>query len=107
MSETLEIPLTNTDASFKILTSLEDVEVVLRFDWSTRMERWHLSILDTSENPILMGQVMNINNELISRFKIDGLPPGQMMLYDTEGKSQECGRDDLGQRCRLLYLTSE
>lgn len=62
--------------------------------------------MDASEQPLLMGHPLNIDIELLERFEIDGLPPGKLTLYDMSEKSIECGRDDLGDRCQLLYQTS-
>lgn len=104
--EILEIPLNLPDASFKIRTILEDVQLILRFDWCERDIRWQISIYDTSENPLVLGMPLNVNLELIERFEIDGLPPGNLMLLDTSGRNEEAGRDDLGDRCKLVYQTS-
>lgn len=104
---TFEIPITDDSPSFKIRTILESVQVVFRFDWNGRDLRWALSIYDTSENPLALFLPMNINTELLERFEIVGLPPGLMMLYDTSGKNDEAGRDDLGDRCKLVYVTSD
>lgn len=104
---TFEIPITANDPSFKIRTILEGVQLVFRFDWNGRDIRWNISIYDTSENPLVLGLPLNINTELLERFEIAGLPPGLLMLYDTSGKNVEAGRDDLGDRCKLVYLTSD
>lgn len=107
MGQILEIPITSDDASFKIRTVLEDIQLILRFDWNERDARWQISIFDSVETPLLMGIPMNINTELIERFEIDGLPPGKMLLYDTTDTSTEAGRDDLGDRCKLFYETAD
>lgn len=106
MSEILEIPIDSEEASFKIRTSLEEKNLVLRFDWNDRSERFAISILDEDEDPIVMGMTLSINLELIARFEDDRLPPGLLMLYDSSDKNLECGREDLGKRCVLLYQTS-
>lgn len=106
MSDILQIPIDFEDPSFKIRTILEEVEVVLRFDWNSRMELWHISVLDAGELPLLMGLPLYVNRELIGRFKIIGLPAGKLMLYDTSQRVEEAGRYELGQRCILIYQES-
>jgi len=100
-----EIPITADDPAFKIRTVLEDVQVVLGFTWNERDERWQISVSDPNEAPLLMGCPLNINWEIFNRFEIPGLPIGSLMLFDTSGKNQEAGRDDLGVRCKLIYKT--
>jgi len=107
MGEIFQIPITATDASFKIRTSLEGTDYVLRFDWNGRDECWQMGIMDSTETPIVMGIPLNINSNLIGRFEIPELPPGLLMLYDTSDNNEEAGRDDLGDRAVLLYEASE
>lgn len=106
MPEIFEIPIESDDPSFKIRTILEGITLVLRFDWNDRDERWKISFFDEVENPLIYRLVLQVDHELLNRFEIPGLPPGQMILYDTSDKGVPCGRDDLGKRCRLLYETS-
>ena len=94
-------------SSFKIRTELDSVAMVLRFDWNEREERWSMTIYDADETTLVAGLPLHVNLELIGRFEIDGLPLGGLMLYDASGQNEECGRDDLGDRCLLLYESSE
>jgi len=98
-----EIPLNSENASFKIRTILDDVEVVLLINWNDRIERWVLSIFDPSEVPLISGLPLHINTELLERFEVIGLPPGKMMLFDTTLQFIECPRDGLGDKYKLLY----
>lgn len=106
MPEILEIPLSKEDNSFKIRVILEGIQLVLRLDWVERDLRWTISIFDAQETALVVGLPMNINTELIARFEIDGLPPGKLFLYDSSGGWAEAGRDDLGDRAKLLYQNS-
>lgn len=106
MSELIEIPIETRDPSFRIRTVLDDVEMFMQMQWNSRVERWHLDILDSNENPLLMGIPMNIDTELIDRFEIPGLPPGKLVLFDTSLKGAECGSEELGERCKLIYETA-
>lgn len=107
MAEVQIIPVDSDNASFKFRTDLEDIAYVLRLDWNERSERWHLDIFDADETPLKVGLPLNINSDIIGRFADTRLPPGLIMLYDTSGQNEEAGRDDLGDRCMLLYYTSE
>ena len=107
MPQFFEIPIVreNNEPSLKIRTVLEDTEYALKFDWNTRENRWSISIYDALENALIAGQVMTINNELIERFEIIGLPPGKLLLFDTSKKFMKATLEDLGTRCRLFYLS--
>ncbi len=107
MSEVLQIPLDSANASFKQRVELDDAEFVLRFDWNTRLSRWHISLMDGGENPLVMGLTASANVPLLNRFKGDQFPKGTMMLYDATGSNGECGREDLGSKYLLIYQTAE
>ena len=87
MAEILNIPLDSENASFKIRTILEDIELVLLISWNTRAERWYLTIMNATEVTLLAGIPMHVDTEFIERFQIDGLPPGKLLLYDAGGNS--------------------
>lgn len=103
MADIFEIPVSKENAAFSIRTELDGVVFILRFAWNDRRERWVLSVFDANQSPIVVGVVMNINSDLLGRFKDQELPEGMLMLYDTSEKDIECGRDDFGNRAKLLY----
>jgi hypothetical protein len=102
----LYIPLTNIEPSFTELVFLEGVNVKLKFDWNARDNIWNLSIYDPDDNPILVGVKMVTNYELILQHPTLALPRGAMFLWDTEGKGEPAGYEDLGTRHKLVYVTS-
>lgn len=103
MANIYEIPVNAEFESFKVRTDLEGGTYVLQLDWNARAERWCLSIMDAEEAPILMGVPLNINMDIWGRFRMPALPSGMLMLYDTTGRNEEAGRDDLGSKAVLLY----
>lgn len=103
----IQIPISDTSPDFEIQTALDGLTVFLRFTWMERQELWHMSVSDSTKTPILSGIPMVINTDLWTRFKIDSLPKGLLLLYDASGSQQECGRNDLGQRCALIYYEAE
>jgi hypothetical protein len=105
MTTVSEIPLTSEEASFKTRTVLDDVELVLRFDFNSHAKRWHLSIYDSAENPLACGICMNVHADLNAMLEVNGLPSGLLMLFDSAFLSHEAGVDDLGSRNVLMYET--
>lgn len=103
MADIFEIPITSEDPSFKIRVTLDGRDFVLSFNFNTRMKRWTIGYYDAEENPIVVGVAMNIDSSLLRLYVQEELPPGEMILYDTSEKQIECGRDELGGRCVLLY----
>ena len=79
----------------------------LAFSWNTRGEYWSLTISDSSGNVLVDGLKLVINFELISEYAAAGFPPGALLAVDTTGTLSRIGRDDLGEKVRLYYLTGE
>lgn len=102
----VQIPIDNQNSSFKFRTDLEDTTYSLEFNWNNRLERWHISIRDADEVDILVGVPLNINYNILQRFRIPELPPGQLMLYDSTGQNLEATRESFGETAFLLYEES-
>lgn len=102
----VQIPITQAQSqlqSFIILVPLSGNNYYLQFDWVFQSQSYLVSISDGDNNPLLMGIPMSVNYDLTTRFKIPGLFPGMLMLYDTSNTQTEASYGDLGQRCLLYY----
>lgn len=101
----VEIPLNSNDPLFRIAVPLDGGTYVLDFSWSARSAAWFLDVYlqsDTDPVKILVGQKATVNYPWLRGVVVDGRPVGELMLFDLNA-SGECGRYDLGTRCRLLY----
>ena len=105
----LDVPLTPNDAIFRITVPLDGGTYVLDFDWADRSGAWFVDVYvqsDTDPQPILLGQKCVVNYPWLRGCVADGRPVGELMLLDLNGGG-ECGRYDLGTRCRLVYLDAD
>lgn len=84
--------------------TLTDVEYRLVVAYRERNDRWYLTIYNADNEALLSNKKLSVNTSLISRHQIAGLPPGDFVLWDTSGAEAECGYDDLGIRCVLIYF---
>jgi len=105
----LIIPVDNTVPSFTVTLNIEGIFFKFNFDYNYRDARWHLSIYNTDNTPVLLGLKLVLNYELIFQHPIEGLPRGSLMLYDLSSTNDPCVFDDksLGDRCQLIYITSD
>lgn len=79
----------------------------LRYKWVTRQERWMLDILTQAGEPLLTGKFLNVGMPMGWRYVDARLPRGNLMLVDNDGSGQECGFEELGFRCQMMYLTAD
>ena len=106
-----EIPLlpvgskVQTLPDFTVQADLDDVTYTLRFRWNNRAEFWWLSVLDET-GTVLYAHVKAVVNFPYATYRATPIPPGALVLVDTSGKGHECGFEDLGARCALLYFTA-
>lgn len=90
--------------SFSI--ELEGVTYGFEFRWNLRDSAWYFDISDSSGTPLITGRKVALGAPLLRRFVLPGLPPGELVAYDSSGKGQEAGIDELGARVLLLYWES-
>lgn len=99
-----EIPIKETAPAFKIRIEISGVQYIFRFIWNNRSQTWVMDLYDANENPLATGINMVVNFPLLYTRRVEGLPNGVLILFDTKETNQECGRNDLGERCKLYFL---
>lgn len=88
-----------------IRIALSSVTYTLSFRFNSRSQRWVMDINDGSNNPILSGLVLLINEDLTYQYKntFDNLPPGTFFVLDNTGQSMEPGPTSFGVTHTLFY----
>lgn len=96
---------TDRQPSYDFTITLSDVlyRVILRY--KDRLDRWYLYLYDADDAPLLLGKKLSVDTELLAQYEIEGLPPGEIVLWDSSTAGAECGFEDLGVRCLLMYIT--
>lgn len=101
------VELDSEDPDFTQRVTLEGTTYTLGFLWNGRESSWYLSILTEAEEPILMGVKLVPRWATGLRCKDPRMPPGQLTLEDTSGQDAAPGRDELGERCLLVYYSAD
>jgi hypothetical protein len=100
---------TRTDgtAFYTLRTTLDGLDYQLEFSWSTREERWYLTIKD-SQGDLLMGATKLVCNVPLLRYRrhIEGTPAGELAVTTTSTDYTPPGFYELGAegRCQLVYF---
>jgi hypothetical protein len=102
---TLLIP-TRTDGTpwYDMSIQLDGASYYLEFMWNPREQQWYLSISDANEVLLLSERRISLGLPLLARFRIAGLPLGEIVAIDTSGSNVEAGLTELGARVHLLYI---
>jgi hypothetical protein len=101
-----ELPLRNDVEAFRYRVDLDGSTYGIFIGWNERDGRWMIYLSDSANNDIASSPLL-MNTDLWTRFRLPNTPPGIMFLIDPTGGTEECGRNDLGSRCRLIYSEAE
>jgi hypothetical protein len=83
--------------------TLDGVEYQFRWSYIERGDRWKLSVLDTDDSAIVEGIACVASFPLFDLLTDSRRPPGELMLFDTQGQGASPGLDDLGVRVLVVY----
>lgn len=97
------VPVKNNLPWYKFKITLSGVIFTLSFRYNSRTTRWLMDILDSSENPVLMGLPLLINRNVTSQYPTFAIPEGVFFATDDTGKNQEAGLFSFGTDHSLWY----
>ena len=101
------IPINSEDAAWVQSVQLEGRSYQMRFYYVDRTSSWYGSIRTAEGDPIISGQRLTASWHLWANIPDTRLPPGVFLVEDLSGQDLSPGRDDLGTRVELWYLTAE
>lgn len=84
---------------------LDQQDWLIDFVWNHRTQRWAFSLLDLDGSAVLTGQGVACGFNLLNRAQ--GGPPGQLVAFSTDGTFEAPGLQELGDRVRLIYVSSD
>lgn len=101
----IEIPTRSDLPLFSQITALDGKDYLLTFSLNSRDDRWYLTVSD--ENGALLADSVKlvVNFPLLRNLQDPNAPRGVLYL-NSEGGA-ECGPNDLGSRCALIYTTKD
>jgi len=104
--ENKEIPLFD-DPHWEMQADLSGRRYTFRVSYNVRQEAWTMSIADTNGELLVAGLRLVPGIDMLKKFRASspGLPPGELVLIDKEGRpgTAEVTRDNLATRFSLVY----
>lgn len=101
----LEIPILAGVNVFEQRMLLDGEFYTLNFRWNKRASRWYLDLADGEGDMIATGLAIVVGIPITAHLRAHaGVPPGVIVCVDTTDAGEDPGFDELGERCKLIYL---
>lgn len=84
---------------------LDGIDLTLDVRWNERAGAWTITFSD-DQGVILAARRVAIGVAMLARESSPRLPPGELMPVASTSPEVEPGRDDLGGRVQLVYLSA-
>lgn len=85
--------------------TLDGVTYEIHHRWNHRASLWLLDLYDAARNPLALGRPVVVDAYLIRQFHhIAGVPPGELVAFDTTEREIDPRFDDYGTRVELYYF---
>lgn len=104
---TLQLPVQRELGSFKFTTPLDGRVFEYDFNFNSRFERWFVSVRDEDGNDVVLGRAINVNTDLLNRFRIEGLPQGLMFALNLGEPFVEATFESFERDVKLLYVEAQ
>ncbi len=98
------LPIVRNSTSFITDVVLSNKVYKLKYVYNVRDAAWFLSISKQDDTALLNGVKIVVSWELLSKFKDEELPPGELFVLDKTGTGLPIEKNDLGARVELIYL---
>jgi len=102
----LQLPVHSDIGNYEFKTDLEGTRFTFALRYNTRAARWIMDVKQSDGTILLAGLPLVLGTDLIGRFQDVNLPQGNLFLINLGSQYTECGRDDLGENCLLMYQES-
>lgn len=91
---------------YEFRITLDGVKYTVELRWNARSNRWTFSLRTRDGEPLLVGRRVVVGMPLLMRGTDPRMPPGDIIAVDQAGLDADPGRDDLGSRVLLMYVTA-
>lgn len=102
-----EIPIDSADGAYTLDVELAGQVYRLGLACNGRGDYWALDLGLPDGMALITGQALRLGVDVLGLSADPRLPTGRLVLVDTSVAQAECGADDLGTRCLLLYDDGE
>ena len=103
---TLVIPLSSQYPKHSFRVQLDGTPYIFRMRWNKRIDRWMLSISDSSDNMIVSGINCCVRTDLLAQYKHLKVPQGLLMFYNLKDKNVEPQYESIDADVILSYTVS-
>ena len=94
---------------WEYVVALDGINYGVRFNYNFREDSWYIDLFDADGNSVLAGIKLVVGYRLLaSRRYLPGLPPGELIVVDTEmdPTTARISEKSLGARYVLVYATA-
>jgi hypothetical protein len=100
---TLQVPTEGSiNLAFVQETELDGTTYRLTFRWNAREGAWYLSVHDLEDQPLIPGRKLVCGAFLGRHARVEGQPPGQLLVINTASPGRDPGRDDFANGAAAL-----
>lgn len=89
---------------YTVRATMDGADFYLRFEWNSR-SGWYMGMADAEKSVIFAPRKLVADRNLLLFRTDERLPPGALLLWDSTGRQQDPGYEDLDQRHFLLYYS--
>lgn len=100
----IELPINSEYPSAVQTVNIANRTYRIAVHWNTRSAQWCLDLFTSGGEPLIIGQALRLNYDVLLGHTDPRLPQGHLLPIPTSNSVKRIGRDDLGDRVRLVFV---
>jgi len=98
-----KLPINSNDTHYEFTTTIDDIVLNIRIDYSTRAATWYIEIYDEFENILLGSRALVLGYNIFNNKDLSNLPDGVMFTINFLSENVDATLTSLGEDVFIMY----
>ena len=97
------LPINSNNTHYEFITTVADIVLNIRVDYSTRAETWYIEIYDEFESLLMGSRALIVGYNIFNNIDLENLPDGTLFTINLLNENVDATVDNLGSDVIVMF----